>query len=66
MFGGGPIAHLPREISLTLEEVAVVMAALDIAEAHTPTNSEDFRQVRTAISLLTEKLWPELGDIPEE
>ncbi|MBW3664475.1 MAG: hypothetical protein KY469_15345 [Actinobacteria bacterium] len=62
----GERVELPPEIRLSLDEVAVVMAALDIAEVHVPATSDDFRPVRAAIALLVEKLWPELGELDQE
>ena len=62
-----PFARLPQDITLTLEEVAVVLFALDAAEmTAAPVEDEAIRQ---AIALVTSKLWPELGDLlgePEE
>ncbi|MBW3664465.1 MAG: hypothetical protein KY469_15295 [Actinobacteria bacterium] len=62
----GERVELPPEIRLSLDEVAVVMAALDIAEDHVPPTSDDFLPVRAAIALLVEKLWPELGELDQE
>lgn len=62
MSGEPPFAHLPDEISLTREELAVVLFALDIVE-EVAVDTADAATVRRAIRVLTAKLWPELGDL---
>lgn len=57
-----PFAHLPDEIILSRDELAVVLFALDVVE-ETEVAAEDATKVRHAIRLLTAKLWPELGDL---
>ncbi len=54
-------ARLPDQISLSREEVATVLFALDLAEVSAPAAGR--QEVRRAIRLLTSKLWPELGDL---
>lgn len=57
-----PFAHLPGEINLTRDELAVVLFALDVVE-DAAVEPADLVKVRRAIRLLTAKLWPELGDL---
>lgn len=56
-----PLVRLPDEVVLSRDEVAIVLAALDVSEGRAPTGDEPL--VRGAIGLLTAKLWPELGDL---
>ena len=60
-----PFAELPADISLTREEVGIVLFALDVLEQADvdPVGAE---RVRRAVRLLTAKLWPELGDILDD
>jgi len=57
-----PFAHLPDEITLTRDELAVVLFALDVVE-DAEVEPADQAKVQRAIRLLTTKLWPELGDL---
>lgn len=57
-----PFARLPDEITLTRDEVGVVLYSLDLVDTVT-TDNADRTAVRNAIRLLTAKLWPELGDL---
>lgn len=57
-----PFTHLPDEITLTRDELAVLLFALDVVDED-DVNDEDVAKVRRAIRLLTTKLWPELGDL---
>lgn len=57
-----PFAHLPDEITLTRDELAVVLFALDVVE-EADVDEADAAKVRRAIRLLTTKIWPELGDL---
>lgn len=57
-----PFAHLPDEITLTRDELAVVLFALDVVE-EAEVDAGDAAKVQRAIRLLTAKLWPELGDL---
>ena len=59
----GPFANLPDEITLTRDELAVVLFALDVVDDAATGLEEDAAKVRRAIRLLTAKLWPELGDL---
>jgi hypothetical protein len=56
-----PLVRLPDEVVLTRDEVAIVLAALDISEGLAEPRDESL--VPEAIRLLTTKLWPELGDL---
>ncbi len=59
-----PFVHLPDQITLTLQEIAVVLAALDVADE---TGEEaDRKVVRRAIRMVTSKLWPELGGLLDD
>jgi hypothetical protein len=57
-----PFAHLPDEVTLTRDELAIVFFALDVVE-QADVSSDDRVKVRRAVRLLTRKLWPELGDL---
>ena len=56
-----PLVRLPDEVVLSRDEVAIVLAALDVSEGLTGRSDEPL--IRGAIRLLTAKLWPELGDL---
>ncbi len=56
-----PLVRLPDEVVLTRDEVAIVLAALDVSEGLAVPSDQSL--VREAIRLLTTKLWPELGDL---
>ena len=60
-----PIADLPDEITLTRDETAVVLFALDVVDSAV-SEPEEAEKVRRAIRLLTRKLWPELGDLLDD
>ena len=60
-----PFAHLPDEITLTRDDIAVVLFALDVIE-DADVDPADAAKVRRAIRLLTDKLWPELGDLLDD
>ena len=57
-----PFARLPDEVTLSRDELAVVLFALDVVE-EADVDAENGAKVRRAIRLLTAKLWPELGDL---
>ena len=60
-----PFAHLPEEVTLSRDELAIVLFALDVVEeAQVP--ADDAAKVRRAIRLLTTKVWPELGDLLDD
>jgi hypothetical protein len=61
-----PFAELPSSIELTLDEIAVVLGALDRAAELAPPGSEAYRAVRAATRLITRKVWPELGDLLDD
>jgi hypothetical protein len=61
-----PFAHLPDEITLSRDEVASVLEALDLGVAATRARAPALRQLRGAKLLLIAKLWPELGEILRE
>ncbi len=61
----GRIADVPDEITLTRDEVAVVLFSLDMVETAGLQGAEA-EQVRRAVRLLTAKLWPELGELLED
>ena len=62
MPGDAPFTQLPDEVRLTRDEISVVLFALDLVESADLGESER-AAVRRAIRLITEKLWPELGDL---
>lgn len=57
-----PFVELPDEITLTRNEVGVVLFALDLVDTLTVERA-DRATVRRAIRLLTSKLWSELDDL---
>lgn len=60
-----PFAHLPDDVSLSRDEVAVVLFALDLFDdvaADEPARTA----IRRAIRVLITKLWPELGDLLDD
>ncbi len=57
----GPLVRLPDEAVLTRDEVATVLAALDVFEGLAVPSDEPL--IREAITLPTTKLWPELGGL---
>ena len=54
-------AHLPERIELDLDEVRLVLKALDVGAAN--TGGPDREGIVAVINLVTAKLWPELGDL---
>jgi hypothetical protein len=54
-------ASLPARIELDLDEVRMVLGALDRGAA--AARGEDLRAIRVATRLITGKVWPELGDL---
>lgn len=60
-----PLAELPDHVSLSLDEVATVLFALDLVE-ESEIDAARATQVRRAIQLLTRKLWPELGRLLDD
>ena len=64
MIHSDAIAILPGGIWLTREEARTVLLALDIAKA-AARNRAEARIARSAILLITRKLWDELADIME-
>jgi hypothetical protein len=57
-----PFAEPPDEVTLTRDEIAVVLFALDVVE-EADVDPATEAKVRRAIRLLTTKLWPELGGL---
>ena len=60
-----PITDLPDEVTLTRDEAAVVLFALDVVDSAV-SEPEEAEKVRRAVRLLTRKLWPELGDLLDD
>jgi hypothetical protein len=60
-----PFTQLPDHISLSLDEVAIVLAVLDSAQLTAETKTER-ENARRAIRIITTKLWPELGRLLED
>lgn len=54
-------AHLPDRIELDLDEVRLVLRALDVGAANSV--DPERREIVSVINLVTAKLWPELGDL---
>lgn len=61
-----PVARLAPSVTLSLRETGTLLEALDHARQHVPARSPGGGEIRRAIALLTEKLWPELGELLEE
>jgi len=59
---GVPFAQLPESITLTRDEISVVLFGLDVLET-AELGEPERASVRRAIRLITAKLWPELGDL---
>jgi len=59
---GVPLAQLPDSITLTRDEISVVLFSLDLSES-AELGEPERASVRRAIRLITAKLWPELGDL---
>lgn len=60
-----PIADHPDEITLTRDEAAVALSALDVVDSAV-SGPEEAEKVRPAVRLLTRKPWPELGDLLDD
>lgn len=58
----GPFPQFPDEVTLTRDELAAVLFALDVVE-EADVDQAEAAEVRRAIRLLTAKLWLELGDL---
>jgi hypothetical protein len=65
-FGGvssdDPFVRLPDHIELTPAEAGQLLEVLDIASV-VARSDEERLAVRTAVRMITAKLWPELGDL---
>lgn len=57
-----PLADLPDEITLTRDEAAVILFGLDVVDQADVTPAEEAKMTR-AVHVLTNKLWPDLGDL---
>jgi hypothetical protein len=57
-----PYVRLPDHIELSLAEAGELLEVLDIAAATARTDDER-NAVRTAVLMITLKLWPDLGDV---
>jgi hypothetical protein len=55
--------ELPDRVELTLDEVRMVLAAIDHGRELAPKGSEAGRVLAEADRLLVAKVWPELGDL---
>ncbi len=60
-----PIVDLPDEITLTRDEAAIVLFALDVVDSAVSERG-DAEKVTRAVRLLTRKLWPELGELLDD
>lgn len=65
MPGDVPFARLPDQVTLTRDEISVVLFALDVTES-AGLGAPERASVRRAIRLITGKLWPELGDLLDD
>ena len=62
MSGDLPFVRLPDSVTLTRDEISVVLFALDLTET-ADLEEPERAAVRGAIRLITAKLWPELGGL---
>ena len=58
-----PFAELPDEVCFTLDEVADVLFAVDVAVEKTGRYTPEREVARRSQRLITSRLWPELGDL---
>lgn len=63
---GAPIAELPDGVTLTLDEVAILLFVADTAVERTPEGSSEHVRARRAQRLITSRLWPELGELLDD
>lgn len=63
---GPPIAELPDEVTFTLDEVAALLFVADIAVERTSEDSAEHAMGRQAQRLITSRLWPDLGALPDD
>ena len=57
-----PFVRLPDHIELTPTEAGQLLEVLDVAAANVRTDDES-SAVRDAVRMITENLWPELGEL---
>ena len=57
-----PFVRLPDHIELTPAEAGQLLEVLDVAAANVRTDDES-SAVRDAVRMITENLWPELGEL---
>lgn len=58
-----PFAELPHEVSFTLEEIADLLFAADVAVERTPPATPEGEVAVRSQRLITSRLWSELGDL---
>ncbi len=56
-----PLVRLPPLLTFTLEEVADILYAVDVAVDRSAPTSPDHRAARRVQRLITARLWPDLG-----
>jgi hypothetical protein len=58
-----PLAQLPHEVGLDVDEVREVLFAVDLPVELSAARSSDEARARRAQRLSTTKLWPDLGEL---
>jgi hypothetical protein len=61
-----PIAELPDEVTFTLDEVATLLFAVDIAVERALEDGDEHAAARRAQRLITSRLWPDLGSLLDD
>ena len=61
-----PIAELPDEVTFTLEEVAILLFAVDVAVERTLDDGAEHAAATRAQRLITSRLWPDLGSLLDD
>lgn len=56
-----PLAELPESVSFSLDEVARILFAVDLAAESTVAGTFEHVVARAAQQVITERLWPDLG-----
>ena len=61
-----PIAELPDEVTFTLNEVAILLFAVDIAAERVLEGGDEHAAATRAQRLITSRLWPDLGSLLDD
>lgn len=63
---GPPLAHLPEAVTFTLDEVADILFAVDLAVGRTRPGGAEHATSRRVQRLITTRLWPDLGALLDD